>query len=214
MDYKKHYEYLIAKRGLQTKPSTGYYERHHIVPKSMGGSNDPSNLVYLTAREHFIAHWLLWKIYNNKETAFAFKSMTMSRKDSGSRFITSKGFSIAREAAAKYMSEHNPMKKSEVSSKFKGDKNPMRRPEVAAKFKGDKNPMKRAEVSAKVSGKKCGKFKGTVIAESLDGKVIIEMEGTKDIKSYGFHPGNVSSCLSGNRKTHKGYTFTRIKEQV
>lgn len=41
-----------------------YYERHHIVMKSMGGEDSEENIVYLTAREHFIAHWLL-KINNN-----------------------------------------------------------------------------------------------------------------------------------------------------
>lgn len=36
-------------------------ERHHIIPKSMGGSNDKTNLVYLTAREHLVCHMLLTK---------------------------------------------------------------------------------------------------------------------------------------------------------
>lgn len=39
-----------------------YLEKHHIVPKSMGGSNNNSNLVKLTAREHFICHVLLAKM--------------------------------------------------------------------------------------------------------------------------------------------------------
>jgi len=38
-----------------------YTEKHHIIPKSMGGSNDKTNLVKLTAREHYIAHLLLTK---------------------------------------------------------------------------------------------------------------------------------------------------------
>lgn len=37
----------------------GYIEKHHILPKSLGGSNDSVNLVRLTAREHFIAHLCL-----------------------------------------------------------------------------------------------------------------------------------------------------------
>jgi len=37
-------------------------ERHHIVPKCLGGSNDESNLVYLTPEEHFVAHQLLVKM--------------------------------------------------------------------------------------------------------------------------------------------------------
>jgi hypothetical protein len=51
------------------------FHKHHIIPKSMGGSNESSNLVYLTAREHFIAHWLLWRIYKNEKMAFAFYAM-------------------------------------------------------------------------------------------------------------------------------------------
>ena len=37
-------------------------ERHHIIPSSLGGSDDKSNLVYLTCREHFLCHWMLVKI--------------------------------------------------------------------------------------------------------------------------------------------------------
>jgi hypothetical protein len=37
-------------------------ERHHIIPRSLGGSDDKSNLVYLTCREHFLCHWMLVKI--------------------------------------------------------------------------------------------------------------------------------------------------------
>jgi hypothetical protein len=40
-----------------------YYEVHHIIPKCMGGGNEKENLTTLTAREHFIAHWLLARIY-------------------------------------------------------------------------------------------------------------------------------------------------------
>jgi hypothetical protein len=41
---------------------SGYSEKHHIIPKSLGGSNKKDNLVMLTAREHFICHWLLTKM--------------------------------------------------------------------------------------------------------------------------------------------------------
>lgn len=39
----------------------GYMERHHITPRCLGGSDDLENLVYLTFKEHFLAHWLLTK---------------------------------------------------------------------------------------------------------------------------------------------------------
>jgi len=44
----------------------GYTERHHIIPQSLGGSNDKDNLVELTAREHFICHWLLIKMVDGE----------------------------------------------------------------------------------------------------------------------------------------------------
>ena len=43
-----------------------YLEKHHIIPKSLGGTNDASNLVKFTARQHYIAHLLLYKIYKDK----------------------------------------------------------------------------------------------------------------------------------------------------
>lgn len=66
MNYSNVYNALIEKR--QTNPISCkdcYCEKHHIIPKSEGGSNEPSNLVYLTAREHYICHLLLARIYND-----------------------------------------------------------------------------------------------------------------------------------------------------
>lgn len=40
-----------------------YYERHHILPRSAGGSDTKANLVLLTAKEHFICHLLLTKMF-------------------------------------------------------------------------------------------------------------------------------------------------------
>lgn len=40
----------------------GYIEKHHIIPKSMGGSNSKSNLVELTPKEHYVCHLLLTKM--------------------------------------------------------------------------------------------------------------------------------------------------------
>jgi len=44
----------------------GYTEKHHIIPKALGGTNTVDNLVYLTAREHFICHLLLTKMVDGK----------------------------------------------------------------------------------------------------------------------------------------------------
>jgi len=61
VDYQRIYNEIIERRKHQ-EPE-GYSEKHHIVPRSFGGANNSENLVRLTAREHFICHWLLTKIY-------------------------------------------------------------------------------------------------------------------------------------------------------
>ena len=61
MDYKKLYDNII--KNAQHRDIEGYSERHHISPKFAGGGDHEFNLVRLTAREHFICHWLLTKIY-------------------------------------------------------------------------------------------------------------------------------------------------------
>lgn len=52
----------IIENGRQRRLSD-YSERHHIIPRSLGGNNTSNNLVKLTAREHFICHRLLAKIF-------------------------------------------------------------------------------------------------------------------------------------------------------
>lgn len=53
----------------------GYVEKHHIIPKSLGGSNKKDNIILLTARQHYVAHWLLWKAYKGSmTTAFNYMS--------------------------------------------------------------------------------------------------------------------------------------------
>jgi hypothetical protein len=66
--YHIWYKSLIDKaidRNWNKKTSRCYVEKHHIIPKSLGGGNK-DNLVYLTAREHFIAHMLLSKMYDGE----------------------------------------------------------------------------------------------------------------------------------------------------
>lgn len=59
--YTKWYFQIIENR--KHNPPTGYCETHHIIPRSLGGSNVDENLVKLTAREHFVVHLLLTKMF-------------------------------------------------------------------------------------------------------------------------------------------------------
>lgn len=65
MNYKKIYENLIEK--ARSMVFDGYYEKHHIKPRCIGGNDSIDNIIKLTARQHYIAHMLLYKIYENDE---------------------------------------------------------------------------------------------------------------------------------------------------
>lgn len=60
--YTRIYYSIISNAQARTLPKETYIEKHHIIPKSLGGNNSAGNLVKLTAREHFICHWLLTKM--------------------------------------------------------------------------------------------------------------------------------------------------------
>ena len=66
MNHQRQYDLLIAKAQARNGV-IGYAERHHIVPRSLGGTNDNANLVELTAREHFIAHMLLARMHGGTQ---------------------------------------------------------------------------------------------------------------------------------------------------
>jgi hypothetical protein len=64
MDPNILYDELIQNAILNPPAEGVYYEKHHIIPKCFGGSNDISNLVKLRARDHFEAHKLLAQMYD------------------------------------------------------------------------------------------------------------------------------------------------------
>lgn len=66
MNYAKIYNTLISKaipRVLQ-----GYTEKHHIMPRCLGGTDVAENIVVLTAKEHYFVHLLLTKIYPENDS--------------------------------------------------------------------------------------------------------------------------------------------------
>jgi len=79
MNHEKIYNQIIeqAKLEMRKKGKGIYYERHHIIPRCLGGSNNKDNLVLLTAKEHFICHKLLCEMYpENKKLIVAIWLMT------------------------------------------------------------------------------------------------------------------------------------------
>lgn len=92
MNYQKIYNSLTSK-DMQSE----YLETHHIIPRCMGGSDDPSNLVKLTAKAHFVAHMLLCKIYpDNIKLKFALNCMARSTKKQ-KRNLTASQYEIIKK---------------------------------------------------------------------------------------------------------------------
>jgi hypothetical protein len=75
--YTRCYNSIISTAQLRVLSKDIYAERHHIIPKSLGGSNLKNNLVKLTAREHFICHLLLTKMTDGENKAKMSKAAFM-----------------------------------------------------------------------------------------------------------------------------------------
>jgi hypothetical protein len=74
MEYLKIYNRIVER--ATNRDVLGYIEKHHIIPKCLGGNNKKSNIVSLTAKEHYICHKLLCKIYpNESKLKYAFWRM-------------------------------------------------------------------------------------------------------------------------------------------
>lgn len=94
-----------------------YHETHHIIPKSLGGSNDSDNLVKLTGREHYICHLLLTKMvqskYNQMKMDHAAYGMIIMNKT----LVTSRIYETLKIKHSNYMKTHNPMFNAETRKK-------------------------------------------------------------------------------------------------
>lgn len=115
--YTRWYYNIITR--AQTRNISTYIEKHHIIPKSFGGNNSEENLVNLTAREHFICHWLLTKMVDNKKQKYqmwnAFSCMLYRENPNQKRHkVSSRVFENIKSVGAKIKSE-----------KFSGKNNPM-----------------------------------------------------------------------------------------
>lgn len=100
--YTRWYNSIISNRKNNPLEETVYKENHHIIPKSLGGSNKKENLVALTAKEHFVCHRLLVKMTEGNDKvkmSYAIRSMMIRENPYQTRYkISSKIYeSIIKE---------------------------------------------------------------------------------------------------------------------
>ena len=66
MDYHRIYGEFIADRLTKQPVKPTYFEKHHIVPRSLGGGDEAENIIRLTMEDHIHAHILLAKMHGGK----------------------------------------------------------------------------------------------------------------------------------------------------
>lgn len=115
--YTRWYNQIIE--NSRNRIIEGYFEKHHITPRSLGGSDNIENIVLLTAREHFICHWLLTKMTDKEDHWKMINALRMMRaeKQGQQRYktaITSRVYESLKKEYSILQSERN-----------RGEKNPM-----------------------------------------------------------------------------------------
>ena len=112
--YNDYISRILSERN-NTKDTENYQERHHIIPKSLGGSNEKSNLIWLYSQEHYYAHKLLaLENPHNQSIQYAFFMMSNNCDKNGERKknikLTPEEYAEQRKILHGSMSgENNPM---------------------------------------------------------------------------------------------------------
>jgi hypothetical protein len=236
MDYKKIYNRIIekAKSEDRVKSVDEYYESHHIIPKCLGGEGKTTewkthpNIVLLTAKEHFIVHLLLCKVYpNNKKLKFALWAMCNQDRN-GKRYKTSskiyerikKEYSILISEKLKGRIPANKGKKSPGSSWAKG----IKRPELSERNRlrkgiprnlpeGYVSPLKGVKQSDELIKKRADAKKKNgkcVLQFDLDGNFINKYECMTDAYNWMLEndiKGDIKANLTNRTKKAGGFIW-------
>ena len=152
MNYQRIYDEFISDRLIKQSEITGYFEKHHILPKSLGGGDSADNIIKLTAQDHYFAHSLLAKIHGGGMWR-AFWMMSNSKKYKKSRLLYEqakiKQADHAKTLAKKYLSGRkktdSEIKKISDSLKRYFNDNPPKKG-----FKRDLTDEQRAMISNRI----------------------------------------------------------------
>lgn len=178
--YTRWYFEII--RNNQNIIHEGYFEKHHIIPRSLGGSDNQNNIIKLTAREHFICHWLLTKTVKKNSNHYyslykAYNMMTLSSNNHERYNITSNVYNTIKKTMSKIKSET-----------LRGKNNPSYGTKWITNFKTKSIKMvKKEELSSYLdSGWKLGKIENFDLYddEGNKTKLIVKSKTLKELSSY------------------------------
>jgi hypothetical protein len=226
--YSKLY-YKITSNAKQ-RTTEGYTELHHIIPQSMGGSNDKENLVELTAREHFICHWLLIKMtegkdrskmlyalngmkaenryqqrYHTKITARVYEKYRIEHAHNHSETMKGKpAWNKGRMLEGIELEEHRERTRNRKIDPVKQALGQQKRVE---KIKGQKRTDETKRLMSLASK---GKPKGPMSEEQKQARSIT-MTGQKKTKS---HATNVANAVLGNISINKDNIEKKVKKDT
>ena len=226
--YSKLY-YKITSNAKQ-RITEGYTELHHIIPQSMGGSNDKENLVDLTAREHFICHWLLIKMtegedrskmlyalngmkaenkyqqrYHTKITARVYEKYRIEHAENHSKRMKGRpAWNKGKKLEGEELEAHRERTSNRVIDPIKQALGQQKRIE---KIKGQKRSD---ETKKLMSLAKKGKPKGPMSDEQKLARSIT-MTGQKKTKS---HAKNVANAVKGNISINKDNIEKKVKKDT
>jgi len=165
--YTTWYNNIIATAKSRVLPKEIYTEKHHIIPRSLGGSNHVSNLVILTAKEHRFVHILLPRMTINPihtKSMWYAAWMILRTKNKDQRRTISKGsaYELAKIKIAEFSSQLHKGKIVSEETKHK----------ISAKAKGRISPNKDKPMSEEQKQKLSVAHKGKSIAPETVAKIL------------------------------------------
>jgi len=140
--YTKWYYNIIDRAKSRVLAKEIYIEKHHIIPRSLGGTNDSKNLVELTAKEHFICHLLLSKMtegQNQNKMIHALWCMSMLTNRQKKYKIKSQTYSILKEKLSLVKRAQTPWNKGLIGKYTQSEESNQKRSET---MKGRTSPNK------------------------------------------------------------------------
>lgn len=191
MTYKEFINNILTIRGRHGCCDS-YHEKHHIMPRCLGGSDEESNLIDLFAREHFIAHKLLASENpNNDKLVYAWWCMSNVKNEYTSlRYeLTPEEYEESRAVFAKFQSERHSGEQNYFHKvRFYGEHNGFYGDH---RFAGENHPRCRA-----------------VYCFELDEY----FWGAKEAEDkYGIHKADIAKCCKGKLKSAGKHPVTKEK---